>query len=380
MFAILVLMALFTTFMTTPIVMAIYKPCVVASQSQNSLERQNSPNKNSKKEKELRILACIHGPESVSSLINLIESTKTSSENYPLKVYVMHLVELTDRSSSIMMVHRVRKNGFPFINRFCRGVAQGQIASAFEVYGQVGQVTIRHTTAISAFSKMHEDILHVSEAKRVSIIILPFNRQRNKEGEKTMEDLGHHWKVVNERVLTCANCSVALFVDRGFAVGAEKGAKPLSTNIPRRVCILFLGGPDDRKALEYGGGIANQSVEVTVVKCLEHCANRTSPVTDPERELNEATVREFRRRNGSVKYTEVVVVGNIKETVVGIGQSRDYDLVIVGKKHHPSTIVAELAHNQPEHTELGPIGDTLASSSHGILCSVLVIQTPQFSK
>lgn len=381
MFAILVLMALFTTFMTTPIVKAIYKPYVVASQSENSLERQNSPKKNSKKEKELRILACIHGPESVPSLINLIESTRTSSENSPLKVYVMHLVELTDRSSSIMMVHRVRKNGFPSINRFCRGgVAQGQIASAVEVYGQVGQVTIRHTTAISAFSTMHEDILHVAEAKRVPIIILPFNKQRNNKGEQTMEDLGHHWKVVNERVLKCANCSVALFVDRGFGVGAEKGAKPLSTNIPRRVCILFLGGPDDRKALEYGGGIANQSVEVTVVNCLEQSTDCISPVTDPERELNDATVTEFRRQNGSVKYIEVVVVGNIKETVVGIGQSRDYDLVIVGKDHHPSTIVADLAHNQLEHTELGPIGDTLASSSHGILCSVLVIQTPQISK
>lgn len=380
MFAILVLMALFTTFMTTPTAMAIYKPHVVASQSQNNLERQNSPNKNSRKEKELRILACIHGPESVPSLINLIESTRPSSENSPHKVYVMHLVELTDRSSSIMMVHRVRKNGFPFINRFCRGVAeQGQIASAFEVYGQVSQVTIRHTTAISAFSTMHEDILHIAEAKRVSIIILPFNKQGNKKGEETMEDLGHNWKIVNEMVLKCANCSVALFVDRGFDAGAEKGATPLSTNIPRRVCILFLGGPDDRKALEYGGGIANPSVEVTVVKCLEHSADRMSPVTDLEKELNEATLTEFRRQNGSIKYMEVVV-GNIKETVAGIGQSRDYDLVIVGKGHHPSTIVAELAHNQPEHTELGPIGGTIASSSHGILCSVLVIQTPQISK
>jgi hypothetical protein len=227
---------------------------------------------------------------------------------------------------------------------------------------------------------MHEDILHVAEAKRVSIIILPFSKQRNKKGEETMEDLGHHWKVVNEMVLKCANCSVALFVDRGFAVGAEKGAKPLSTNIPRRVCILFLGGPDDRKALEYGGGIANQSVEITVVKCLEHSADCVSPITDPERELNEATVTEFRRQNGSAKYIEVEVVSNIKETVVAIGQSRDYDLVIVGKGHHPSTLVAELGHNQLEHTELGPIGHTLASSSHGILCSVLVIQTPQISK
>ncbi|XP_004302732.1 PREDICTED: cation/H(+) antiporter 20-like [Fragaria vesca subsp. vesca] len=379
MFAILVLMAIFTTFTTTPTVMAIYNPYVVASQSESTLERQNSPSKNSKKQKELRVLACIHGPGSVPSLINLIESTGTSSENSVLKVYVMHLVELTDRSSSIMMVHKVRKNGLPFINRFCLGVAQGHIASAFEAYGQVGQVTIRHTTAISGLSTMHEDILHVAEAKRVSIVILPFNKQWNKQGEEKMENLGHRWKGVNERVLKCASCSVALFVDRGYGVGAHKGAKTSSTANLKRVCILFLGGPDDRQALEYVGGLANQSVVVTVVRCLEQNATRLSPTTNPERELDEAAMAEFRRQNGSAEYIEVMV-DNIIDTVVGIGQSKEYDLVIVGKEHHPSTIVAELAHNQLEHDELGPIGDTLASSSHGILCSVLVIQTPKTSK
>ncbi|KAM5560072.1 cation/H(+) antiporter 20-like [Rosa sericea] len=376
MFAILVLMALFTTFMTTPTVMAIYKPYVVASQSQSSLERQNSPSKNSKKQKELRILACIHGPGCVPSLINLIESTGTSSENSLLKVYVMHLVELTDRSSSIMMVHKVRKNGLPFINRFCLGVAH-HIASAFEAYSQVGQVTIRHTTAISGLTTMHEDILHVAEAKRVSIIILPFNKQWNKQGEETMDNLEHGWKAVNERVLKCANCSVALFVDRGLGVGAEKGAKTKSL---KRVCILFLGGPDDRRALEYVGGIANQSVVVTVVRCVEQSTTPLSPITNPDRELDETAVAEFQRRNGSVEFVEKALVGNIIDTVADIAQSREYSLVIMGKQHHPSTIVPELAHNQLEHTELGPIGDTLASSSRGISCSVLVIQTPQISK
>ncbi|XP_024190171.1 cation/H(+) antiporter 20 [Rosa chinensis] len=376
MFAIFVLMALFTTFMTTPIVMAIYKPYVVASQSESSLERQNSPSKNPKKKKELLILACIHGPGSVPSLINLIESTGTSSENSLLKVYVMHLVELTDRSSSIMMVHKVRKNGLPFINRFCLGVAR-HIASAFEAYSQVGQVTILHTTAISALPTMYEDILHVAEAKTVSIIILPFNKQGNKQGEETMDNLEHRWRAVNERVLKCANCSVALFVDRGLGVGAGKGAK--TTNL-KRVCILFLGGTDDRRALQYVAGIANQSVVVTVVRCFEHSITPPSSITNPDRDLDETAVAEFRRQNGSVEFIEKVVVGNIIETVAGIVQGREYNLVIVGKQHHPSTIVAELAHNQLEHTELGPIGDALASSSHGISCSVLVIQTPQISK
>lgn len=379
MFAILVLMALFTTFMTTPAVMAIYNPSwdVIASPTPRLL---HSPTKSSKQQKDLRILACIHGPGNVPSLINLIESTGTAFENSPpLKVYVMHLVELTDRSSSIMMVHRVRKNGFPFINRLCQGVSQDQIPAAFEAYDRVGQVTIRHLTAISALSTMHQDILHVAEEKRVSIIILPFNRQCRTEGEETMENLGHDWIGVNQRVLSSANCSVALFVDRGFGGRPERRAAPSSATISKRVCVLFAGGPDDRDALEFGRRLAHPSVMVTVVKCIQ-VEGIDSLEQSHEREVDEAAVAELKRSNESVEYIEKVVAGNVAETVVSIGRSAEYDLVIVGKEQLHPAMVAELAHQQLEHAELGPIGDALASSSQGILSSILVIQTPRTKK
>jgi hypothetical protein len=60
--------------------------------------------------------------------------------------------------------------------------------------------------------------------------------------------------------------------------------------------------------------------------------------------------------------------------VLAIGRSGDYDLIFVGKGRFPSTMIAELAYRQAEHAELGPIGDILASSGHGVVSSVLVIQ------
>lgn len=65
---------------------------------------------------------------------------------------------------------------------------------------------------------------------------------------------------------------------------------------------------------------------------------------------------------------------NIVEEVVAIGRSQEYDLVVVGKGRFPSAMVAELADRQAEHAELGPIGDVLASSGHGVAASVLVVQ------
>lgn len=91
-------------------------------------------------------------------------------------------------------------------------------------------------------------------------------------------------------------------------------------------------------------------------------------------ELDEAAIAEFRQRwDGTAGYLDKVT-GNVVEEVLAIGHSKDYELVVVGKGRFPSAMVADLADCPAEHPELGPVGDMLASSSHGIACSVLVIQ------
>ncbi|KAL6336442.1 hypothetical protein AAG906_014614 [Vitis piasezkii] len=381
MFAILVLMALFTTFMTTPIVMTIYKPV------------RGGPVDSSKYD--LRILACVHGPGNVPSLISLIEATRSAKKSQ-LKLYVMRLVELTERSSSIIMVQRARKNGFPFINRFRRGQSDDRVEVAFEAYGQLGRVSVRPTTAISSLSTMHEDICHVAEEKRATMVILPFHKQWKGEGYESMENMGNGWRGVNQRVLKNSPCSVAVLVDRGFGSGPQQTRGPTST-VTQRICILFFGGPDDREALELGARMAEHpAVKVTVIrfvekdgsdskdiilrpspeKCDEQSYSFSTAAMDrqKEKELDEIATAEFKSRwGGLVEYVEKVA-SNVVEGVLAIGKSGDYDLVVVGKGRFPSTMVAELAERQAEHAELGPIGDILASSGQGIVSSVLVIQ------
>ncbi|GAY45144.1 hypothetical protein CUMW_087260 [Citrus unshiu] len=389
MFAILVLMALFTTFMTTPMVMAIYKTFrPLTPQNQRGLERQLPAAKDSKDE--FRIQACVHGPENVPSLIKLTELMRTT-EKSTLKLYVMRLVELTDRSSSILMVQKTRKNGVPFINRFRQGMSHDQIVTSFEAYKQLRRVTIRHSTAISALSTMHEDIFHVAEAKRVAMIVLPFHKQWRREGEEEIARVSHGWREVNRTVLQNAPCSVAVLVDRGFGFGSDQTvAEPAATAL-KRVCIIFFGGPDDRRALDLGGRMAeNPGGKVTLVRFIGQASRAATssiaerPTSDistengisfsRERELDEAAVDDFMRKwGGSVEYEEKVMA-NVKDEVLKIGQIRDYELVVVGKGRFPSTIEAELADHQPENVGLGLIGNILASSDHGIFASVLVIQ------
>ncbi|GFZ11034.1 cation/H+ exchanger 20 [Actinidia rufa] len=395
-FAILVLMALFTTFITTPTVMAIYKPARgVSSRSHRHLQSAASETIKD----ELRLLACVHGPGNIPSLINFIESTRSTGKSR-LKLYIMHLVKLTERSSSIVMVQQARKNGFPFINKLRRDALHDQVAVAFQTYGQLGRVSVRPATAISALATMHEDICHVAENKSASMIILPFHktwRKMTNGGDDEVENVGHEWREVNQRVLKDAPCSVAMLVDRGFGGGSQQTPGPTAT-VVQRVCIVFFGGPDDREALELGGRMAEHpAVKVTVVrfvekkglegnngiilrpspnKCREKSYSFSTAILnrEKEKELDERVAAEFRSKwDGVVEYVEKVA-SNIVDGVLAIGRCGDYNLVVVGKGRFPSSMVAQLADRQAEHAELGPIGDLLASSGQGIVSSVLVVQ------
>jgi len=273
MFAILVLMALFTTFITTPIVMAIYKPA--RGNSMKAPRKLSDSSRGSRDEviKKFRVLACLHGPANIPSIINLIESTRSIKKSF-IKLFMMHLVELTERSSSIVMVHRARRNGFPFFNRSHRDQWHDRIAGAFQAYSQLGRVMVRSTTTVSSLSTMHEDICHVAEEKTVTMIILPFHKhwrtEVNGDNQKhqVVENAGHEWRVTNQKVLMNAPCSVVVLVDRGY--GNLPQTPIPNSNVSQRVCIIFFGGPDDREALELGKKmVEHPTVKVSVVRFIE---------------------------------------------------------------------------------------------------------------
>jgi hypothetical protein len=122
---------------------------------------------------------------------------------------------------------------------------------------------------------MHQDICHVAEEKRVTMIILPFHKQwkievdeDNESQEEVIENVGHEWRSVNQKVLKNAPCSVAVLVDRGFGNGSWTPG-PNGT-VAQRICLIFFGGPDDREALELVKKLAEHPVvKVTVIRFVE---------------------------------------------------------------------------------------------------------------
>ncbi|GFZ01309.1 cation/H+ exchanger 18 [Actinidia rufa] len=173
----------------------------------------------------------------IPTLINLIEASRGKKRG--LCVYAMHLMELSERSSAILMVHKARRNGLPFWNK---GLQSGtnQIVVAFETFRQLSHVYIRPMTAISPMNSMHEDICSSAERKSAAIIIVPFHKHQRLDGqlETTRSDFRRHTHVS-------------------------------ASNVDSVIKVLFFGGPDDREALAYAGRMAEHpGINLVVVRFL----------------------------------------------------------------------------------------------------------------
>ncbi|CAN8316858.1 unnamed protein product [Cochlearia groenlandica] len=314
MFAILVLMAIVTTFMTTPSVVAIYKP------SNHHGSDSTPPDRGTET---LRILACVLGPRDVPFIINLVESFGTTKSNGTIKVYVMHLMELTDRSSSISMVQRTRRNGLPFVDRLCKGRSRDEVEDAFSIYGQVRDkkqriLKICHLKSVSALGTMHEDICNVAERKKVWMILLPSNMVMG-------------WNVVNQKVIENAKCSVVSVFHRGEAGESSNGGGGGGGGAGiKRAGIVFVGGGNDRKALEIGSRMArNHKIVVTLLRFSDKTI--TSPCF--EKDLDEIAMEEFKKQCEGVvvEYEDIVFDGDLVE-IMEIMRN-EYELMIIGDQH-----------------------------------------------
>ncbi|KAI3987632.1 hypothetical protein MKX01_007098 [Papaver californicum] len=377
-FAIMVIVAVLTTAIITPTVTAVYRP------ARRFVPYKRRTVQKSRPDAEFRILACLHTPRNVPTIINLLETSYPTKKS-PIYLYALQLVELTGRASAMLIVHNTRKSGRPALNR--TQAQSDHIVSAFENYKQhAGAVSVQPLTAISPYSTMHEDICNLAEDKRVALIIVPFHKQQTIDGG--MEATNPAFRTVNQNVLANAPCSVGILVDRGLGTSARAA----SSHVTHNVVVLFFGGPDDREALAYASRMSdNPTVNLTVIRFLpgeeargwqkdsESKDNGINVVTDNDRDrqIDDDVITDLRMKTAndeSVVYMEKTT--NIGEETVSTIRSMDniHDLYIVGRgQGMVSPLTAGLT-DWSECPELGAIGDLLASSDFAVTVSVLVVQ------
>lgn len=165
-------MSLVATSAVTPVVTTVYKPAkLLLGYKRRSIQR-------SKPDAELRMLVCIHTPRNVPSMISLLELSNPT-KRAPIFVYALHLIELTNRSTGLLVAHSAgaAKSGGS------TAVQSDGIFAAFEQFEQrAGGISMQLLTTVSPYSTMHEDVCGLAADKHVAFIVLPFHKNHTIDG------------------------------------------------------------------------------------------------------------------------------------------------------------------------------------------------------
>ncbi|KAI4379171.1 hypothetical protein MLD38_005501 [Melastoma candidum] len=316
----------------------------------------------------LPVLACIHTPDNISSMLRLIDSCQ-SAEN-AMSVNVLHLVKLLGQATPIFISHQMQ-------NKVDGNKSYSDnVILAFMRYarGSSGKVQASMFTAISPPKLMHEDICYLALDKNVSLILLPFHRKwSNVDGAVEYEDT--RLRTLNSSVLQRAPCSVGILIDRGHR-GPEE-------DVEFTVGMLFLGGGDDREALSLAKRMAtNPRIHLRVVEICHRENNSNTPgmIMSWDRILDMEMLRDVKdnHQRGNMSYAVEIVEDGPETAKLVREMVYEFNLVIVGRRYGVECAVTSGLQEWAELPELGVLGDLLASSDLDTKASALVIQQQQY--
>ncbi|XP_050367503.1 cation/H(+) antiporter 4-like [Argentina anserina] len=358
-----------------PLVKRLYDP----KRKYTGYEKRNMSN--CKPNSELRILACVTRSDNTPAIINLLDTACPTQES-PIFVSVLHLVELVGRTTPIFISHNKQKRT---ISNFS---CSENVILSFDHFQRdnAGAVNVNMFTSITPAQYMHDDICTLALDKLTSLIILPFHRKWSTLGSNsTIESENEKIRAVNISVLETAPCSVGILVNRGRI----KILEPVMELEMFKVAMIFLGGNDDREALVFARRMARDScISLTVIHLLD--AVECEGEDDDGNKFNKAKLEKLQERemlrymnlnsgNGYVNYVEEVVEDAAQTTtkIRSLLEEDEYDLFIVGRRYEVKSAQTLGLEQWSEFPELGVIGDLLASTDTQSKASVLVVQQQQ---
>ncbi|KAE8697030.1 hypothetical protein F3Y22_tig00110634pilonHSYRG00028 [Hibiscus syriacus] len=317
-----------------------------------------------KPDSELRVVACVHRPEHVSALVDVLDITCPTKES-PNIVYALHLIELVGRDSPVFIAHQKHRN---------------QVAGSFHHICAFNQyernncetVTVNAFTAISPSELMHEDVCTLALDKQASFILVPFHRKWSIDG--SIEDENNSIRNMNCNVLDRAPCSVGILIDRRRKLLTSSAST-------YNVGMIFLGGKDDREALTLAKRIAcDPRVKLTVIHLIADENYRNA--IDWDRMLDAETLKDIKQNDNShgcgLKYITRVSKDGQQASRIVQSIAGDYDLIIVGRRYGVDSVETKGLSDWSEFPELGVIGDLLASPDFNCRISVLVVQQQNY--
>ncbi|XP_019059730.1 PREDICTED: cation/H(+) antiporter 6A-like isoform X2 [Tarenaya hassleriana] len=329
---------------------------------------------NLKDDSELQTLVCIHKPDHITSMINLLEAFQPSQHS-PVACYVLHLIELVGRATPNFISHQVQK---PAVGS--QSCSDNVIAS-FKCFNQKfsDSTSLYMFTSLSIAKHMHEDICWLALAKSLSLILLPFHRTWSVDRSAIVSD-DVTMRNVNRNILRRAPCSVGILVYR------KPIWNPQMTDSHCKVCLIFVGGKDDMEALALANRMRRMNKEISLTflrfipeSSLSESMGNMQDLMD-RKEIMEMNIDGSKvGNNHPVTYIDREVSDGLETSVILRSMAHGYDLFIVGRSSGGDCVVTRGISEWTEFEELGTVGDLLASKDFPTRASVLVVQHQDFT-
>jgi Kef-type K+ transport system membrane component KefB/nucleotide-binding universal stress UspA family protein len=289
LFAMMVIMALVTTFMTTPLLELVYPTAQIGKDEPTSLA--TPPPGPLMAGSRFTVLMCVAFDRSGPSMMRLASALVADQPQYH-KLYALRLIRPSDRAS-FYIVGQDDENGIQGLKPLLE-TAEGLHLSV----NPIAFVSPRPAV----------DICNVAEVKGADLVILGWHKP-----VVTRTVLGGTVADVLEKAPT----TVAVFVDRGL-------------QSVKKVLVPFQGSPDDKAALSLARRMTTANAEVTILHVIKP-GRMEGERLGAQQEIDQSFAEGGPGNRTSVR---MKLVSHEKPAVAAVEEAaRGYDLVIVGAGH-----------------------------------------------
>ncbi len=289
LFTMMVLMALVTTFMTSPLLERIYPVESLADDPAQSLADEAIGELEGSGSDGFRVLMCVAYDRSGPAMVTVAGALAGRTDDAH-RLYALRLVPPNDRASFVLAHERSAGEA----------TALGPLLERADTL----DLAVRPLAFVSAHPA--RDICNVASVKRADLVLL-----------------GWHKPIIGRAVLSGTVNDVMRAADTNVAVLVDRGLGWTS-----RVLVPYLGGPHDRGALFLAARLARQAgASVTILQICEPDPKRTGApsAADAVRQV----LRETRRDGGG--RLELKLVEHTRPADAVIDECENgYDLVVVG--------------------------------------------------
>jgi len=255
---------------------------------------------------------------------DLDSSTNSSSEpvpKRPLEVHGLRMLELTDRTSSVMKVSEMEEHSY-----------KDPVVNAFRTCAQLSNVAVSGNVSVVPEDSYAETLTGQASDHSSDLILIPWSEHGDiSDGKNEIAD-DHFASGIQDafiqKTFEQAKCNTAVFVNRGFGGPVMSESRSLSRSVSglshrgppiqpivdqsHHIYFPFFGGHDDRVALRFVLQLAqNTNITATITHFITPLVSPSKEGKSPEISGSAGKIHSGRESGSQLAISERVNTGDL---------------------------------------------------------------------